>query len=237
MLFLFDIDHTLLKTSGLGRSIMLEAGLAMLGREIRIDTLDFAGRLDPLILSDLLTMNGVEATPQTLDCMRTHYVERMTLAIESSGRIEALGGAHRLVDALERVEGATLGVLTGNYAPTGLAKLRAAGWDPGRFRISVWGDEAPGLPPTRNQLPGVAIERYLALHGRAVAGERVVVIGDTIHDVACAKAHGCRSVAVATGAFTVDELASAGADLVLDSLEPTEDIALEIMGWMTSPTG
>ena len=234
MLVLFDIDGTLLLTGGLGRKIMQEAGLAMLSRAINIDALEFAGRLDPLILTDLLTLNGVEATEQSLLAMRTHYVDRMTHAIADSGQVRVLPGAHELVRAVGELPGVTLGVLTGNYAETGRAKLEAAGWRDDAFEISVWGDESPNRPHSRDQLPGVAIERCSAARGEAFTGERVVVIGDTVHDVACARAHGCRAVGVSTGNYPSASLAESGADLVVESLVDTARVVGQIEAWMAS---
>jgi phosphoglycolate phosphatase-like HAD superfamily hydrolase len=118
----------------------------------------------------------------------------------------------------------TLGLLTGNFAETGRLKLLACGIDPDQFTLNVWGDESPSSPPTRNDLPGVGLRRYHQRHGRALPGDRAVIIGDTPHDVACAKAHGCRSLAVATGKFTTAELAASGADLALDTLQDTQRV-------------
>ena len=49
--------------------------------------------------------------------------------------------------------------------------------------------------------------------------DRTIVIGDTTRDVACAQAFGARSLAVASGKSSVDELLAAGADCAVGSLE------------------
>jgi phosphoglycolate phosphatase-like HAD superfamily hydrolase len=46
-----------------------------------------------------------------------------------------------------------------------------------------------------------------------------LVIGDTRHDIECARAAGTRSMAVATGRFSRSELASHDPDLLFDNLE------------------
>ena len=58
----------------------------------------------------------------------------------------------------------------------------------------------------------------------AEAIERIIVIGDTPHDIECARVAGARSIAVATGGFTVDQLREAGADDVLQDLSDTEAV-------------
>jgi phosphoglycolate phosphatase len=234
MLILFDIDGTLLLTGGIGRRAMQQAGSEMLGRPFNAHGVDFSGRLDPLILADLLAINGIEPTEANLNHFRDHYIKAMTQAIESSGAVQPLPGADTLVSAVGQVQGLTTGVLTGNFMQTGTAKLKAAGWSDTTFTIAVWGDESPTRPHSRDQLPGVALTRYSTHLGAAsVTGEQAVVIGDTIHDVACARAHGCRSIAVATGTYSTDQLRQAGADLVLDTLEDTD----LVLGWLAQAAG
>jgi phosphoglycolate phosphatase-like HAD superfamily hydrolase len=113
--------------------------------------------------------------------------------------------------------GAFLGLLTGNYADAAEVKLSHFGlWD--YFRCGAFGEDHHD----RNHLVPVAIERAracgLAAH---VEGARVVVIGDTPRDVACAQAHGARCLAVATGLYSAAALQDAGADVVLDHLGDT----------------
>ena len=121
-----------------------------------------------------------------------------------------------------------LGLLTGNYADTGSMKLRACGIEPEWFRVKVWGDDSPHSPPCRDHLPGVGLERYAMLTGRKLEGRHAVVIGDTPHDVSCARAHGCRSLGVATGRFSVEQLEKAGADWAVTDLRETQ----RILGWL-----
>ena len=83
------------------------------------------------------------------------------------------------------------------------------------------------MPPCRTHLPAVGMARYRERHGE-IECERVTIIGDTPHDVACAKAHGCRCLGVATGSFSHDDLSRAGADLVLADLSGTK----EVVGWL-----
>ena len=66
--------------------------------------------------------------------------------------------------------------------------------------------------------------------GRDVAPRDVVIIGDTPYDVHCAKAHGARVLAVATGHFDVDALRATGADRVEHDLSDTAGIVRWISG-------
>jgi len=82
------------------------------------------------------------------------------------------------------------------------------------FRCGAFGDEVSD----RNDLFNVAIERAAACGAPPVAANRVVVVGDTVLDIACARAAGARSVAVATGPSDVETLRMAGAEVVFEDL-------------------
>jgi phosphoglycolate phosphatase-like HAD superfamily hydrolase len=114
----------------------------------------------------------------------------------------------------------TLGLLTGNYPETGRLKIEAAGLNPEVFTINAWGCEGQ----RRRDLPPLAMQRYVQSNGGSIAAQRVVIVGDTPHDVDCARAHGCRSIGVATGAFCVEALREAGADLAVDDLSEVDGI-------------
>ncbi len=119
----------------------------------------------------------------------------------------------------------TLGVLTGNYPETGRLKLEAAGLDTAWFPVAAWGSDAA----SRRDLPPLAMRRHETLTGRRLEPGHVVVIGDTPHDVDCARASGCRSLAVATGPYRADDLVASGADLVVEDLSGTESLVKWIL--------
>lgn len=222
MLVLFDIDGTLLLSSSAGLRAMRAAGQALFGR-FEVDGVDFAGRLDPLIWGELAAANGIDDADARHEVFRARYGAELEALIERENPVRALPGVHELVDALD--EHVTLGILTGNYPETGRLKLRGAGVDPDRFTVCAWGSDAGA----RDDLPPVAIARDAPARGRTLGGEEVVIIGDTPHDVACARAHGCRVIGVATGpSHEAGDLA--GADLVVDDLTDTR----RLVDWVIS---
>ncbi|MEM9374246.1 MAG: haloacid dehalogenase-like hydrolase, partial [Planctomycetota bacterium] len=225
MLILFDIDLTLVDTRGSGMRCLEDAGRALFGPGFSAEGIEYGGRLDPLIIHDLLINAGVDPSTQHAAALRAGYTEQMQAAYES-GRAgsEALPGALELVASLAGRDGVTLGLLTGNFEATGTLKLRAAGFEMDPFEVRVWGDHSPHDPPHRSHLPPVGIERFAAMKGRDPDPQQVVVIGDTVHDVSCALDNGCRSLAVATGHHTADQLAGAGAHRVVGDLARTGDI-------------
>lgn len=230
MLILFDIDMTLLETNHIGMECLLEAGRSLFDREFSVEGIVFGGSLDPIIITEMLRLNGVEPTTESIGAMRSGYHARLDAMSKTQSIARALPGAHELVGAVrEHDTEPTIGLLTGNYEETGLLKILAAGFDPSVFVVNAWGDGSRHEKPHRSHLPPVAIENYLSVKGQPIAPESVVIIGDTIHDVSCAKDNGCRALAVATGHATFDELEEAGADRTLNNLTDTEGITRWIM--------
>ena len=88
----------------------------------------------------------------------------------------------------------------------------------------------------RNALVPIARSRAETYDIPVEAIERVIVIGDTPHDIECARVAGARSIAVATGGFTVDQLREAGADEVLPDLSDTEARSgvVDMMHWKSN---
>jgi phosphoglycolate phosphatase len=70
----------------------------------------------------------------------------------------------------------------------------------------------------RNKLGPIALARAEKASGKKFAPDEILVIGDTPKDVACAHAFGVKCVAVATGAFDEEQLATCGADRVVPDL-------------------
>ena len=226
MLVLFDIDMTMITTSRAGMAAMTDAGRELFGDDFNTDWLEFAGRLDPLLVMDIHRSRGHEHTAEGEARFRSLYAKHLGVRLlEKAASCRALPGVIDLLHAVKGDPRLVLGVLTGNWAETGSMKLKACGIDPAWFRVSVWGDESESVPPTRDDLPRVAMKRW---GGTPPLG---VIVGDTPHDVRCAKVNGLRALAVATGKFPVEELRASGADLVVTDLSDTR----EVMAWLTEP--
>ncbi|MHC4991246.1 MAG: HAD family hydrolase [Planctomycetota bacterium] len=224
MLVLFDIDGTLLSAGGVGARAMTDAGQALFGPAFTLDGVEIAGRLDPLIWADAAAQCGV-AHDTHHDRFRSTYRDHLARRLENDGPVQVMPGVEPLLQALQELEGVCIGLLTGNYPETGRMKIAAAGLGDAEFVVNAFGSDAP----QRRDLPPVAMQRYHDAFGRPIEAERVVIIGDTPHDVDCALAHGCRSLAVATGRSTVGELTSCGADRTVEDLSATGSL----VDWIT----
>lgn len=215
---LFDIDGTLVVTGGAGQRALERAFEDLFGIARAFAGIDLAGRTDPLILADAHARHGLDPSLVGQPEFRERYFAH--LAVEMQHRQpapRALPGVHALLDRCAAEDDHVLALLTGNFQPSARLKLEPLGlWR--YFACGAYGDDAAD----RNGLVPVALERARACGHDGVGHDRALVIGDTPHDVRCAAAHGVRSLAVATGRYSADELRAAGADVVLDDLGDTE---------------
>ena len=210
LVWLFDIDGTLLLTKGAGREALMRALLAEYGIEDDLKSIPFAGRTDLLIVGDIAAKHGLDlgdgALPRFFKVVAGHM---RTLMDPPRGGL--LPGVEALLGAIASEPAWVTALLTGNESEMARIKLEAFGIHDA-FAWGAFGDEAPD----RNQLAKLAVRRAAERHG--VPPERCIVIGDTEHDIACARAAGAKAVAVATGGPTRDALRACAPDLLLDDL-------------------
>lgn len=212
MLYLFDIDGTLMDTGGAGMAALEEATREVFSAPG--PPLDLAGATDLGIVLGLHEYFAVEPTRERIESYLAVYQQRLDWNLAHGGFPgRVLDGVGDLLDILAAREQATLGLLTGNTAGGAASKVRHFGLA-SYFAFGAYGcDHAD-----RNRLGPIALERAAAHAGRAFSAEETWVIGDTPKDIACAKAIGARCLAVATGRFNADELAAHGADRVVEDL-------------------
>ena len=179
-----------------------------------------AGRTDAGILAAAVAAAGIRADAPELARFPHRYVHYLTQELDKPGpRKGIMPGVRPLLDALAARDDIYLALLTGNYE--GGARLKLEYFDLWRyFRCGAFGDEAPH----RNGLVSKAVEAVAACGGPAFAAAHSVVIGDTPLDVAGAVFSGARSVAVATGSHSVEELRATEADVVLQDLADTAEV-------------
>jgi phosphoglycolate phosphatase-like HAD superfamily hydrolase len=208
--WLFDIDGTLLSTDGAARESFAQAVRDVLRVDDDLSDIAFAGRTEPLIVADILHKHGIGFQDGQEPRFWNAVFEHMRRALRPRrGRI--LPGVLELLDAVGRESDWVAGLLTGNMTQMARIKLVHFGLDD-RFRFGAFGEEAED----RDGLARLAVQRVERRFG--VARERCIVVGDTRHDVACARAAGARAVAVATGTETLGELEALGPDLALEDL-------------------
>lgn len=212
MLYLFDIDGTLVDTGGAGMAALKEATREIFGEDG--PPLDLAGATDLGIVLNIHGHFDVDPTPGSIDAYFGTYQKRLDWNLANGGFPgRVLDGVTHLLDDLAKRTDTTLGLLTGNIAGGAASKVRHFGLS-SYFHFGAYGCDHPD----RNRLGPIALERAATHAGRSFTAEETWVIGDTPKDIACAHAIGARCLAVATGSFTAVELEAHGADRVVESL-------------------
>ena len=225
-LVLFDIDATLLLTSGAGMRAMKKASLELFGDRFSWDVLDTSGGLDPQLFREAARQSAFAASRAEELAFRDRYEEHLDREL-APGKdvVEAMPGVHGILETLKAREDIVLGILTGNYPRAAALKLRAIDIDITWFPVRVFGDD--GL--NRSELGAVALRRYTEMHGRPIEPSRVLIVGDTPKDVECGLSNGFQVLAVGTGKYPLGELLASGAHRVTPDLsDPTP--LLEMLG-------
>jgi phosphoglycolate phosphatase len=182
------------------------------------DGIAMAGRTDRGILNDGATRAGVDLSGTNVRRFLDRYFARLAEALPEPARDKGiLPGVRSLLDAIAARPDVFAALLTGNCEEG--ARLKLQHFDLWRyFRCGAFGDHAAD----RNDLFTVALEKAAACGAPRVEPGDVLVVGDTVLDVACAKAAGARSVGVATGPCDPATLRAAGADVVVENLSDTQ---------------
>jgi phosphoglycolate phosphatase-like HAD superfamily hydrolase len=227
-LVLFDIDGTLLSGDGTARRAF-EGALTQVFGSPGDPRVRYDGKTDRQITRELMRAEGHDDAEidRRLDATVAAYLERLRREVAVGERhFERLPGVAELLDALEVRDDVVLGLLTGNVAGGAAVKLAAAGIDRARFRVNAFGCDAEHRP----ELPAVARRRAHELLGLELAGEDLVVVGDTPADIHCARPLGARAVGVATGRYSVEELAEHAPSAVVPSFRDTDAALAAILG-------
>ena len=217
---LFDIDGTLVDTAGAGK----QAFAAAFSEQFQVTQLSgevaFAGRSDRAITMDLMELHGVEPSSEHWHQFVKSYLAHLETTLpECPGQV--LPGVVELLDQLQATNQVLPGLLTGNLKGGAARKLTQYGLAD-RFKFGGFGD----VWSERNDIANEAMEQA-RFHARGKL-QGLMVIGDTQHDVVCARSIGAFAVAVATGGASVEELRAAEPDLLLTDLTKTDALLTAI---------
>jgi len=217
-LVLYDIDGTLLNSGGRGRAAMAAAASDLFGRPDMFDDLSFAGAVDSGIVARALFEAGIPPTPRRMGRMQATYERRLRRDLSATPGTRC-PGVPEVVEATRKL--AKVGLLTGNWPGGARIKLAAHGLgECFAGCVGAYGSDAV----ERNQLLPHAIRRARRRWGEV---RRVVIVGDTPADVACARAGAALlgpggpevlAVAVETGFSTAEQLRAAEPDLQVADL-------------------
>lgn len=221
LLVLWDVDHTLIETRGIGRAIYDHAFPAAAGKPLA-KLAAIAGRTELDIMRESLRINDIEPTDEMVRQLAAALVRGYDGArdeLRTVGR--ALPGAEAVLRHLAGDAAVYQSVLTGNLREVARIKLEVFGLDPYvDLEAGAYGDDNP----ERAKLVAIAQDRANVRAGTVFGNGTTVLVGDTPNDVAAGRAAGVRVIGVATGKTTTDELQEAGATWTAHNLHECQRI-------------
>jgi phosphoglycolate phosphatase-like HAD superfamily hydrolase len=217
-LLLWDIDGTLIASGGAGLRALQTALHDVFGLEGSIADIDFAGRTDTWIMREVFLKFGLPITPENFTRYFDGYIAALPREL-ANPHARVLPGVRAILEAAAAHGQFAQGLLTGNMRRGAELKLRHHGlWE--HFAFGAFADDSEH----RNELGPHAVRRALERHGVNFAADRVWIIGDTPHDIACGKIIGARTLAVATGSSTVAQLHACSPSATLENLGDTDAV-------------
>ena len=225
---LWDVDGTLLTTGSAGRLALEHAAALAAGLDLAtLPHVVMGGKTDPQILQEIFGAAGLsEQQIGRVMGVAVREAERYLAAqverIQSEGRVHP--GVRELLEHLSKLDGVRQSLLTGNLRPNALVKVASFGLDGYLdMEVGAYGSDHAD----RALLVPVALGRARELRGESYLGDEVWVIGDTRHDLACARAGGVRALLVGTGR---DGVSAEDADAFYENLADTSAVLETLLG-------
>jgi phosphoglycolate phosphatase-like HAD superfamily hydrolase len=216
---LFDIDGTLLHSGGAGQAGIEQALELAFGVTAPTQGIPTAGRTDRAIGQDLLRFHGLDESEAAHARLTDAYLRVLPTELARRKGV-VYPGVRELLARLSARDDVCLGLLTGNYREAAWLKLRH--YDlAGHFAFGGFGDEHADRNDVARQAFAAAAEHYAP---QRIDADKLWVIGDTPADVRCGRAIGARVVAVATGAYSADQLAESQPDHLFGDLGNVESV-------------
>ncbi|GAB2553587.1 HAD family hydrolase [Nocardia heshunensis] len=222
VLILWDIDHTLIETRGVGRAAFAAAFEQVTGRELE-QMPHVTGRTEPDIYAATAALHQI-ATPPPFsvfaDALAHAYLQRQD-QLRDQGRV--MPGAAQALASLTALPGMHQSVLTGNTRTVARMKLETFGLHQHlNLTIGAYGDDNGHRPA----LVALAQQRAHSAGAGTFDSRTTVLIGDSPADIETAHRGGARVIAVAAGGTPTADLAAA--DTVLPDLRDPEALATAI---------
>jgi phosphoglycolate phosphatase-like HAD superfamily hydrolase len=220
-LVLFDVDRTLIGRSQCHHDAFSYSFKQVYGVNVDIRIINYGGMTDPAIAIEVLKKIGIKEDiicPKLPECMDT-IVDYFLKNIKRD-KIPILAGVNDLLELLDNNR-TLLGLVTGNLEPIAWGKLESIHIDH-YFKLGGFGSDNIN----RTELVKTAIKK--ARNDYNFNGT-TFVIGDTPRDIKAGFEANAKTIAVATGTYSVEELENYNPDFVFLDLKEKEEIFNVIM--------
>lgn len=211
----WDIDGTLLTTAKAGVFAWEDAVRELTGRQFELIQMRIAGLTDYQIAQRTFETLGIEADEAFLHRFVDRYGELLPSSLpRKQGRV--LPNVREILEHLSSRQDIRSYLLTGNTRAGARAKLT-------HYDLIQHLPDGAFAEDTGDRASIARRALDLARRAGAIAEGGVFVIGDTPYDIDCATAIGARTVAVATGGYTIEELEAHRPWRVVNELPPPEE--------------
>ncbi|MFE2603580.1 HAD family hydrolase [Streptomyces mirabilis] len=219
-LVLWDIDHTLIDTRGVGRELSATAFLLSTDQPMRQQA-KIDGITEQAIFRETARLHGMDTDRSDFERFARALTEaHLRQAAELRERGHALPGAVAALNALDAY-GVQQTVVSGNVRPVSKIKLQVFGLDQHiLWEVGAYGEDSDA----RAELVRLCLQRA------DTPAKDAVLIGDTPADIEGAQANNVRVIAVASGRSDEFTLRDAGAQAVLSDLRDTELLVKLVWG-------
>jgi len=231
LLILIDLDGTLVSCGLIPRQALTNALFQHTGKMVEFGYSQLAGLTDPLIIDGALERLAVpesqwnELNPRILKTYLNILAEcypRATDQILYTGVVELLDYLHDC--------GLRVGLISGNSQRGAGIKLKPFNLKQ-YFSFGVFGSDHA----ERDNLPLIALRKVSRKFNEKYVPDRVVIIGDTVRDVQCARRNGMRSIVVIRREDQRQAILSENPDLIVNNFEDLQPIQLYLQQLLIQP--
>lgn len=211
----WDIDGTLLTTAKGGVFAWDDAVKEITGRDFQLASMRIPGMTDYQIAVRTLESLGLPADGEMLERLVRRYEALLPTSLPRKiGHV--LPNVRPILESLAGRDDVRSYLLTGNTRGGARAKLT---------HYDLWSFFPDGAFAEDADERATIARRAMQLARRAglLNETDAFVIGDTPHDIDCANAIGVRTIAVATGGYSVDELRVHAPWRLFDELPTVDD--------------
>lgn len=215
-LILFDVDRTLIGRSQCHHDAFSHAFKKVYDVDVDIRIINYGGMTDPDIAIRVLKKIGLneDLILSKLDECMNEIVDYFQKNVYKD-TIPILPGVNDLLELLTN-NGTLLGLITGNLEPIAWGKMKSIHIDH-YFKLGGFGSDNIN----RTELVKIAIKKA---ENEFNFNGKTFVIGDTPRDIKAGFEANAKTIAVATGTYTKEELENYGANFVFENLENKEEI-------------
>lgn len=215
----------MISSDGAGRRAFVRVLEREYGIDKEINHISMSGKTDPQILKEIFeyAQKPDLHNEQTLSEFYSHYLDILKEEIKVSTTYIIHVGISELLTKLSADKNAYLGLVTGNIEAGARLKLDRVGLNK-YFPVGAYGSDSAN----RLDLPAIAVQRANEHFNEEFTREEVVVIGDSVNDILCARHYGAKCIAVNTGKTPWDELADQKPEFLFKNLADTAQVIAAI---------